>query len=149
MTTNGNLAALKQCYERWNETKGGSTDDWLAMMDDKIDFKSLAKAQSPEVSFTARRTCKDEMCGYLSGLLDDWEMEYYRVDDFVVDGDKICVLGKTAWTNKRTGIRAESPKFDYVTFKDGKIVAFYEFYDTAKMIAAAGGMPNATPEGPS
>jgi uncharacterized protein len=149
MTTNGNLAALKQCYERWDETKGGSTEDWLAMMDEEIDFRSLAMAQSPEVKFTAPRTCKDEICCYLNELLDDWDMDFHRVDDYVVDGDKICAVGSTAWTNKRTGIRVESPKLDYVTFKDGKIVAFHEFYDTAKMIAAAGGIPNAAPVGPS
>lgn len=137
MTDSSNLDALKRCYELWGETKGGSSEAWLGLMDDQIDFRSLAMAQSPEVGFTAPRTCKEELGCYLNELLADWEMEYYRVDDYIVDGDRICAVGSTAWTNKRTGKRAESPKLDYVTFKNGKIVAFHEFYDTASMIAAA------------
>jgi ketosteroid isomerase-like protein len=43
----------------------------------------------------------------------------------------------TAWRNKRTGKICEMPKADYWTFKNGKAVAIYEYYDTAKLIAAA------------
>ncbi|MEM9635046.1 MAG: nuclear transport factor 2 family protein [Pseudomonadota bacterium] len=139
MTEKDNLEALKRCYGRWHETKGASTEEWLDLMDDQVDFRSLAMAQNPEVRFTAPRTNKEEVRGYLQELLDGWSMEYYTIDDYVVDGDRICAIGSTAWVNKSTGARAESPKLDYVRFKDGKIVAFHEFYDTAALIAAACG----------
>ncbi|MES0882709.1 nuclear transport factor 2 family protein [Roseibium sp. SCP14] len=139
MTSDGNLTALKHCYERWHETKGESTEDWLALMDDRVDFRSLAMAQTPEIGFTAPRTGKEEVRYYLDGLLEDWSMEHYTIDDYVVDGDRICAVGTTAWVNKSTGARASSPKLDYVRFKDGKIIAFHEFYDTAALIAAACG----------
>jgi len=79
------------------------------------------------------------MAQYLEGLKADWSMEHYTVDDYVVDGDRICAFGSTAWTNKNTGKRIDTPKLDYIKFKDGKIVFFFEFYDTAGLIAGACG----------
>ena len=32
----------------------------------------------------------------------------------------------------------DTPKADFWTFRDGKIVEFYELYDTAALLAAAG-----------
>jgi len=47
------------------------------------------------------------------------------------------MLGSTAWRNRRTGKVVDTPKADLVTFRDGRIVDFTEFYDTAKLFAAA------------
>lgn len=137
MTSNENLSALKRCYALWDETKGDSVEAWLDLFEEKVDFRSLAMAQDPAVEFTAPRTCKDEVAQYLQGLKADWSMEHYTIEDYVVDGDKICAFGSTAWTNKNTGKRIETPKLDYFKFKDGKIVFFHEFYDTAALIACA------------
>jgi len=45
--------------------------------------------------------------------------------------------GSMAWRNKHTGRTVETPKVDYWRFKDGKVVEFYEYYDTARVLAAA------------
>jgi ketosteroid isomerase-like protein len=64
-------------------------------------------------------------------------MIYYKVDEFIADGDAVVARGSCAWTNKRTGKRAETPKVDFWRFKDGKAVEFYEYFDTAAAAAAA------------
>lgn len=137
MTESKDLIALKRCYALWNETKGGSVDAWLDLFDDEVDFRSLAMARDPSVAFTAPRSSKDEVVQYIQGLKADWSMEHYTVDEYVVDGNRICAAGSTAWTNKNTGKRVETPKLDYIKFKDGKIVFYFEFYDTAALIACA------------
>jgi ketosteroid isomerase-like protein len=139
MASNRNLEALKNCYFHWNESKGRNTDVWLEMMSDEVELLSLARGKDPSVSFTAPRSNKVEVRDYLAGLLDDWAMEHYTIDEYVADGDRICAIGSTAWKNKNTGIRVETPKVDFVKFSDGKIIAFHEFYDTAGLIAAACG----------
>ena len=49
-----------------------------------------------------------------------------------------CVArGSTAWINKKTGKKAETPKVDFWRFRDGKAVEFYEYFDTACVAAAA------------
>lgn len=45
--------------------------------------------------------------------------------------------GSTAWRNKRTGKTAETPKVDFWRFRGGKAVEYYEYFDTARVIAAA------------
>ncbi|MEL7529492.1 MAG: nuclear transport factor 2 family protein [Pseudomonadota bacterium] len=139
MIASDNLSALKRCYELWNETKGESVDAWLDLFDDTVDFRSLAMAREPSVDFTKPCCSKNEVIQYLSGLKADWSMEHYTIDEYVVDGDRICAYGSTAWTNRNTGTLLDTPKLDFVKFKDGKIVFFYEFYDTAGLISAAGG----------
>jgi hypothetical protein len=59
------------------------------------------------------------------------------VDEFIAQGDAVFMRGSTAWRNKRTGRTAETPKVDFWRFRDGKAVEFYEYYDTARVIAAA------------
>lgn len=49
----------------------------------------------------------------------------------------VVVRSRFAFRNKQTGKSFESPKADFVRFRDGKIVEFFEFYDTAKAVAAS------------
>jgi len=52
--------------------------------------------------------------------------------------DTIVVIGSTAWTHNDTGKQAESPKVDVWRFnREGKAIAFFEYYDTANIIQAA------------
>ena len=64
----------------------------------------------------------------------------YKTDSFAVDGDRIVMLGSTSWKHKNSGGYFNTPKVDLVTFRDGRIVEFYEFYDTEMVMAAARGV---------
>jgi ketosteroid isomerase-like protein len=64
-------------------------------------------------------------------------MIHYTVEEFIAQGDAVFMRGSTARRNKRTGRTAETPKVDFWRFRDGKAVEFYEYYDTARVIAAA------------
>ena len=61
----------------------------------------------------------------------------YDMDDFIAQDDRVVVIGNVAWRNKATGKVAETPKVDIWRFRDGKVVEFAEFYDTARSFAAA------------
>ena len=128
---NSNVAVLKEAFERWNDSKGQSTDHWLSIMADDVDFRSLAEGRDPGFEFTARRRCCDEVADYLKGLTEQLEMIHYTVEFYVAEGDRVVAVGTTAWRNRATGKSFDTPKVDVVRFKDGKIVEFFEFYDTA------------------
>jgi ketosteroid isomerase-like protein len=138
MTENANVATLQDAYRRWHESRGGSVDHWMTICDDNINFGSLAQAP-PEMAFAATYSNRQALRGYFDGLLADWEMLHYTVDEFVAQGDTVFMRGSTAWRNKRTGKSVDTPKVDFWRFRDGKAVEFYEYYDTARVIAAAGG----------
>ena len=132
-----NVAILKEAFERWNETKGGSTDHWLSIMADEVDFRSLAEGREPGFEFTKRCKSCDEVAGYLQGLVEQLEMIHYTVDFYVAQGDRVVAVGSTAWRNRATGKEFDTPKADIVRFKDGKITEFFELYDTAMVTAVA------------
>ena len=127
---------LREAYAHWNETKAGDTSKWMDLMSDRIVFRSLAGG-APGMEFTKKCHSKSDVEHYFAGLMDDWELIYYVPDVFIVEDDRIAVLGKCSFKSKRTGKVVESPKADFFIFENGKIIEFYEFYDTAKAFAAS------------
>lgn len=132
MTTE-NKEILKQAYQKWHDSKGGSVEHWLDMMTDDIDFNSLAQGSSG-LEFACQRISKENMRGYFEGLLGTFEMIHYTVNQYIGEGNTVVAIGHTSWKNKATGKVFDTPKVDVVTFKDGKICGFYEYYDTAMIL---------------
>jgi len=131
-----NKALLEIVYRRWNATKGGAVDELMAVFDDAVTFGSLADVASP-APLTAMAIGRHEVRGYVSGMLAAWSMIHYTVDTMIAEGDRVAVVGSTAWTNKATGKICETPKVDVWVFSNGRAVSFFEYFDTARMIAAA------------
>jgi ketosteroid isomerase-like protein len=133
-----NVEILRDAYARWHDSRGGSVDHWMDVVADDIQFGSLARG-AQEMQFATTYSNRDALRGYFEGLLSDWEMIHYTVDEYIAQGDTVVARGSTAWRNKRTGREADTPKVDFWRFRDGKAVEFYEYYDTACIFAAAQG----------
>jgi uncharacterized protein len=133
---NQNVASLKEAYRLWYDTKAGSVDHWLNLMTDDVKFRSLAEG-AKTMEFTRTSTCKDEVKRYFVGLTGDWEMVYYRIDEYIAQGDSVVALGQVSFKNKHTGKILETPKADFHKFRNGKICEFFEFYDTAQAVERA------------
>lgn len=131
-----NTERLRIAYQHWGESKGGSVDHWMNLMADDVDFRSLAGG-SEGMEFTNTCCSKDEVKGYFDGLVTEWEMIHYTVDDFIAERDRVVMLGSCAWKNRNTEKSIDTPKADFFRFKDGKIIEFFEFYDTAMTFNAA------------
>jgi ketosteroid isomerase-like protein len=129
------LDKVRVAYTAWGESKGGSVAAWLELMGDHIDFRSLANGQ-PHVPWTRSHTTPDGVRIYLDGLLSAFRMEHFTVERYICEGDTIVVVAECAWTNKVTGRRIEMPKVDIWRFRNGKAIAFHEFYDTAQVASA-------------
>jgi ketosteroid isomerase-like protein len=131
-----NVEILKHAYRRWSETKGGSADDWLAICADRMAFGSLAHGAAPTPYLTDYRS-REDLKAYFDGIKRDWEMMEYVVDHFVAQGDRVVMLGRCAWRYRKTDKMVWTPKADSWRFEDGKAVEFFEFFDTAQVLAAA------------
>jgi ketosteroid isomerase-like protein len=134
--TNSNVATLKAAYARWNESKGASVEHWMGLLADDIKFGSLA-AGAVHLAFTKSYDNKQAVRDYFAGLAGDWDMIHYTVNEYIAQGDLVAARGSTSWKNKRTGKIFATPKMDFWRFRDGTIVEFFEFYDTAGVQAAA------------
>ena len=135
-----NVTALRQAYRRWADSKGKDQSGWLAIVGDDLTLRSLADG-APGMEFSSQRRGKLELLDYLNGLTADWDMIFYEIADYVAQGDRVVAIGRTAWRNRRTGKVADTAKVDLWRFENGRAVEFFELYDTARVLAAAGASP--------
>jgi uncharacterized protein len=137
MSSETNVQLLKEAYSRWNDSKGASVDYWFDnVIGPHISFGSIPRGAAP-LAFATDYDDRTKLRGYFDGLLSDWTMVHYTVNEYVAQGDTVVARGSCAWTNKRTKKLAETPKVDFWRFKNGKAVEFYEYFDTAHVIGAA------------
>ena len=69
----------------------------------------------------------------------DWDGFSATAADFVAQGGRVVALGQYTGTYKRTG-RSMAAAFAHVwTVRDGKIVSFVQYTDTAKVLEAGAG----------
>lgn len=130
-----NVELLRKSYGVWSKTRGATCDHWLEICAEKIAFGSLAHGP-PAVSYMTAYQSRDELRGYFAGLARDWEMMEFEIDHFVAQGDRVVMLGRCAWRFRKTGKVVWTPKADAWRFENGKAVEFFEYYDTAQVMAA-------------
>ena len=134
-----NVQILKEAYRRWHASKGASVDYWFdSIVAQNISFGSVPRGAAP-LNFAAQYNDDVQLRAYFDGLLSEWSMKHYTIDEYIAQGDVVVARGSCAWTHKKTGKLCETPKMDYWRFKDGKAVEFYEYFDTARVFAAANG----------
>jgi hypothetical protein len=126
---------LRHAYQLWNDSRGGSVQTWLGLFADDIVIRSLGN-ENARLDFAKSRKGKSEAEQYFADLGSSWEMVYFQPDDFIAQGDRVVVLSRVAFKSRITGKVAQSPKADIFRFRDGKIVEFIEFFDTAAAAAA-------------
>jgi ketosteroid isomerase-like protein len=131
-----NVARLRHAYQLWNDTRGGSSQHWLEMMADDVEMRSAAGA-AEGMDFTRGRPGKAGAEQYFASLAADWEMIHFTPEEYIAQDDRVVVVSRVAYRNRRTGKVAESPKADIFRFRDGKIVECLEFFDTAAAMAAS------------
>ncbi len=129
-----NVAALRDAYVAWQETRGDA-NVWYGILADEIAWGSLADGR-PGMEFTKPRASKHEVVGYFEGLAEDWSMEFYHINEYVAQDGRVVALGECSWTNRKTGKTVTIPKVDVWMFKDGKATQFMEFYDTQTVLEA-------------
>lgn len=132
-----NVQLLRKGYALWNSETGATEGVryWLNLLADDVRWRSLANGV-PGLEFTGRCHSKAEVQGYFEVLGANWELIEYRTDEYIAQGDRVVMLGACKWKSNRTGKLVESPKADVFRFRDGKVVDFMEFYDTAAALAA-------------
>ena len=106
------------------------------MVADDVKMRSVADG-AEKMEFSAPRDGKAALAGYFAALAADWELVYYKADEFLTDGDTVVVFGRCAFKHRRTGKTAETPLIHRWRFRGDLAVECYEYYDTAKAFAAA------------
>ena len=140
MAGNSNLALLKNAYAIWHEHKGARTNGWLDLVADDFRIISMgedAKAAPAPLAFGATRRSKEELVGYFTALLTDWNMVHWTAETYTCEGERIAMFGRCGWTHKKTGKHVETRIAHQWTFRNGKAIELIELFDSARVVAAA------------
>ena len=136
-SNNPHVAALEHAYARWNETKGGSAAEVLALFDDRVEMRSVLSEELPS-EIAGSHLSRDQAASYFAALARDWEMIYFDVYQFVADGDDVVMIGRCAWRNRETAAEVDTPKVDIWHFENGKVTRFFELFDSLAFARAVG-----------
>ncbi|MEM6910359.1 MAG: nuclear transport factor 2 family protein [Verrucomicrobiota bacterium] len=136
MSTEADREKLRYGYELWAAADPAAVEYFLELLADDIDWKSLGEGR-PGMEFSRSRSGKHEVLGYFQDIAAKWELVNYKVEEIVSEGERHIVICECAWKHGATGKVVETPKLDSYRMKDGLIVEFREYYDTAKTVEAA------------
>lgn len=131
----GNVKVLREGYELWNKSKATSADYWMNLISDDVRWRTLG-AGVAGAEFTKECCSKRDVQRYFEKMSEQWELLSYVADEFIAQGDRVVMLGSCKWEHRQTKKIVDSPKVDVLRFREGKIVDFMEYYDTAAVAAA-------------
>jgi uncharacterized protein len=117
--SNGNVEVLKGAYDAFGR---GDIATVLGVMDEKIDW-SVPTA----VPQGGRVRGRDEVGGFFQNLVSIWSDFSVDVDDFVAEGDRVCVIGRA--TGKVGDTKTGYGFVHAWTMSDGRAVRFDEYVD--------------------
>jgi ketosteroid isomerase-like protein len=135
MVSAATLKKLESAYKSWNDKRGSTAEPWFELMAELVDWRSIA-AGTQDMRFTRAHSTKQQVRNYFNELAQDWQMEFYHVKAFLVEGDRVAVICECCWRHKVTGKTVYTPKLDLMTFQHEKIAGFFEFFDTEQAYQA-------------
>jgi ketosteroid isomerase-like protein len=128
-------ARLSQGYALWTESGGTRSDQWIELLSDAIEMRSVLSPDLPDDLAAHRRNLSGAL-EYFQTVARDWEMLDFTVERFVDGGDDVVMVGRCAWRNRTTGRTVDTPKVDVWRFENGKAVSFLEMFDSLGFIRA-------------
>ncbi len=125
-----NVAVVQQVY---NNFKAGNIQALLDMLPDNVTWH-LPEIEG--VPFAGKRTGRDAVRDFFVGVEANQETLEFEPREFIAQGDKVVSLGHYRWRVKTTGREFSSDFAHVFTIRDGKIVSFQEYTDTASAARA-------------
>lgn len=125
-----NKEIVKQAYENF---RSGNIQALLGQFSDDIQWQ-LADIEN--VPFAGQRSGREQVGQFFSLLAEDQDVLQFDPQEFIAEGDRVVALGQYRWRVKSTGREYGGDWAHVFTIRDGKIVGFHEYMDTAAAAAA-------------
>jgi ketosteroid isomerase-like protein len=101
----------------------------------KLDEKVMWEFEAPkEISFSGKRNGISETSRFFEAISSDYKDPKLQITDFVASGNEVAAFGRYSATVKETGRQINSPVAHFFKFKDGKVVRFVNFLNTADFV---------------
>ena len=142
MDSNQNKQLVMQAYSLYSQ---GDIKGVLALCADDVCWVS---ADIEQVPFSGKYNGHYEVGEFFSSLAGTMDTIHFTPRDFIAEGDKVVVTGDARWHVKSTGAEFGSDWVHVFTVRDGKVVRFEQYTDTAAAEAAFRGGTAARPSAP-
>ena len=113
------------------------------------DLEPLLAAIHPDILWTSQAPAAHYgfggshkgRAGTLAGMAKiatDYQLNGYRIAELVAEDDVVWMTADADFTHRRSGTRLKFPLVSRWQFKDGKVVALTEYYDSASLLLEEG-----------
>jgi uncharacterized protein len=130
--TERNLDIIRGVYERYT---AGDLEAIISSLASDVVWRSVGPPG--QLRFAKVQQGCDGVRAYFQALTEDWEMLGYKVNEFIAQNDRVVALSDACLCHKQTGKIVATPIADVFRLRDGKIVEFCEFFDSAAAVEAA------------
>lgn len=124
-----NVDIVRRGYEAFGR---GDLDTLLSLFDENIDWVTPGP---PELPTAGHRRGRQEVAGFFKTLNDVFQVDRFEPKEFIEQGDRVVALGDETVRVRSTGRTVEFAWAHVFEVRDGKIVRFHEYGDTAPAVA--------------
>lgn len=126
-----NERLLRQVYQAYTE---GQVDHIYPILTQDVTW---SVAGDPKIQpYTGTFKGESGVRDFFGIMRHEWSIERYSVDDVVSQNDERFVVRSTARArNLETGRTTDYWKLDVIVMKNGKLISYEEFNDTAALLA--------------
>lgn len=124
-----NIQAVQSAYAAFGR---GDVNGVLATLDADVVWRTPGAGQVPSGGVRKGHAQVGEFFGIIASLI---QFEKFEPQTFLVDGDRVIVLGSDVFKVKGGTRSVTEPWCHVFTFKNGKVVDFLEVLDTATLAA--------------
>ncbi|MBZ5677218.1 MAG: nuclear transport factor 2 family protein [Acidobacteriia bacterium] len=125
------IQTVKEAYAAFGR---GDVATILSMLAPDVSWELEAPA---EVSFAGIRKGPEGVKGFFQAIANDHADPKLEITEYFSSADGVATFGRYKCTLKKTGKRLDSPVAHLFKFRDGKIVRFVDYTDTAAYMEAS------------
>ncbi|MBI2885234.1 MAG: nuclear transport factor 2 family protein [Candidatus Omnitrophica bacterium] len=125
-----NVQIVQQIYAAFGR---GDIPSVLAALSDDIEWQVTGPA---EVAYAGARRGRPQVLEFFTALGQTVDVERFEPQQFIAQEDTVVVLGVERLKIKATGRAAENSWVMVFTLREGRVVRFREYDDTASVAAA-------------
>ena len=129
MSEQDNRALVQRGYDAFGR---GDIEALLSLLDEHVEW---ASSGPPELPTSGRRRGRQQVAEFFQAVDGMTEIQRFEPHTFVCEGERVVVLGSATERLKATGKVLDSEWAHVFTVKNGKIVSFQEYLDTAATVA--------------
>ena len=122
---NANVAIIKSLYDAFGR---GDIPFIMGNMSHGVSFEYEAPATIP---YSGTRHGVEQAIGFFEGIGASEKDMNLVMNQYIASGDEVASFGRYDTTVKSSGKRITTPVAHYWEFKDGKVVRFMNFINTA------------------